>query len=122
MRRAARPFALHCSSRLRRPLRLSPSPDPSQLPYSKEPLSQPSGSKEERKVLIITRRPGERIMLGDDTRIHIMEIVGNSVRVGVEAPKSVPIYREEIWTAVKEENKAAAAAETTNLPRPAARA
>jgi carbon storage regulator len=73
-------------------------------------------------VLIITRRPGERIMLGDDTRIHIMEIVGNSVRVGVEAPRSVPVYREEIWTAVKEENQAAAAADTTNLPRPAARA
>ena len=73
-------------------------------------------------MLIITRRPGERIMLGDDTRIHIMEIVGNSVRVGVEAPKSVPIYREEIWTAVKEENEAAAAAKTTTLPRPAARA
>ena len=73
-------------------------------------------------MLIITRRPGERIMLGDDTRIHIMEIVGNSVRVGVDAPKSVPVYREEIWTAVKEENKAAAAAETTTLPRPAARA
>jgi carbon storage regulator len=73
-------------------------------------------------VLIITRRPGERIMLGDDVRIHIMEIVGNSVRVGVEAPRSVPVYREEIWTAVKEENQAAAAADTTTLPRPAARA
>ena len=73
-------------------------------------------------MLIITRRPGERIMLGDDTRIHIMEIVGNSVRVGVEAPKSVPVYREEIWNAVQAENKAAAAAETTSLPRPAARA
>ena len=73
-------------------------------------------------MLIITRRPGERIMLGDDTSIHIMEIVGNSVRVGVQAPKSVPVYREEIWTAVKEEDKAAAAAETTKLPRPAARA
>jgi carbon storage regulator len=71
-------------------------------------------------VLIITRRPGERIMLGDDTTIHIMEIVGNNVRVGVDAPKSVPIYREEIWTAVKEENKAAAEAEATKLPRPAA--
>jgi carbon storage regulator len=72
-------------------------------------------------VLIITRRPGERIMLGDDTRIHIMEIVGNNVRVGVEAPRSLPVYREEIWTAVKEENEAAAAADT-KLPRPAARA
>ena len=72
-------------------------------------------------MLIITRRPGERIMLGDDVRIHIMEIVGNNVRVGVEAPRSVPVYREEIWTAVKEENEAAAAADT-KLPRPAARA
>ncbi len=71
-------------------------------------------------MLIITRRPGERIMLGDDTSIHIMEIVGNNVRVGVDAPKSVPIYREEIWAAVKEENKAAAEAEATKLPRPAA--
>jgi carbon storage regulator len=71
-------------------------------------------------VLIITRRAGERIMLGDDTTIHIMEIVGSSVRVGVEAPRSVPIYREEIWTAVQAENKAAAAAEPTELPRRAA--
>ena len=67
-------------------------------------------------MLIITRRAGERIMLGDDTRIEIMEIVGSSVRVGIQAPKSVPIYREEIWTAVKEENRAAASPDT-KLPR-----
>jgi carbon storage regulator len=73
-------------------------------------------------VLIITRRAGERIMLGDDIRIEIMEVVGSSVRVGVQAPRSVPIYREEIWSAVKEENQAAAAVESTKLPRRAARA
>ena len=67
-------------------------------------------------MLIITRRAGERIMLGDDVRIEIMEVVGSSVRVGVEAPRSVPIYREEIWSAVKEENQAAAAVESTKLP------
>ncbi len=73
-------------------------------------------------MLIITRRAGERIMVGDDIVIEIMEIVGNSVRVGVEAPRSVPVYREEIWTAIKDENEAAAAADPTTLPRPAARA
>lgn len=73
-------------------------------------------------MLIITRRPGEKIMLGDDVVIEVMEVSGSSVRVGIQAPKSVPVYREEIWAAVKEENKAAAAAETTTLPRPAARA
>jgi carbon storage regulator len=61
-------------------------------------------------VLIITRKPGEKIMLGDDVVIHVMEIVGNSVRVGIQAPRSLPVYREEIWDAVREENRAAATA------------
>ena len=59
-------------------------------------------------MLIITRRPGEKIMLGDEIVVHVMEIVGNSVRVGIQAPRSLPVYREEIWNAVREENRAAA--------------
>jgi carbon storage regulator len=70
-------------------------------------------------VLIITRRAGQKIMLGDDVTVHVMEIVGNSVRIGVEAPKSVPVYREEIWAAVKEENQASATADSESLPKPA---
>ena len=70
-------------------------------------------------MLIITRRPGERIMLGDDITIHVMEIVGNSARVGIEAPKSLPVYREEIWAAVKDENQASARAEAERMPQPA---
>jgi carbon storage regulator len=69
-------------------------------------------------VLIITRKPGEKIMLGDDVVIHVMEIVGNSVRVGIQAPRSLPVYREEIWDAVREENRAAAAAAADALPAP----
>jgi len=69
--------------------------------------------------LIITRRAGQKIMLGDDVTVHVMEIVGNSVRIGVEAPKSLPVYREEIWAAVKEENQASATADSESLPRPA---
>ena len=67
-------------------------------------------------MLIITRRPGEKIMLGDDVVIEVMEVSGSSVRVGIQAPKSVPVYREEIWRAVKEENAAAAAAEPRQVP------
>ncbi len=70
-------------------------------------------------MLIITRRAGQKIMLGDDVTVHVMEIVGNSVRIGVEAPKSLPVYREEIWAAVKEENQASATADSESLPRPA---
>jgi carbon storage regulator len=67
-------------------------------------------------VLIITRRPGERIMLGEDVSIQVMEIVGNQVRIGIQAPKSIPVYREEIWEAVKAENRAAADAAPDELP------
>ncbi len=67
-------------------------------------------------MLIVTRRSGEKIMLGDDIVVHIMEIVGNSVRVGIQAPRSVPVYREEIWNAVREENRAAVEAAPVQLP------
>ena len=59
-------------------------------------------------MLIITRRPGEKIMLGDDVVVHVMEIVGNTARIGIEAPRSVPVYREEIYDLIKRENAAAA--------------
>jgi carbon storage regulator len=70
-------------------------------------------------VLIITRRPGEKVMVGEDIVVHVMEIVGNSVRVGIEAPRSVPVYREEIWNAVRDENQAATHAMPGDLPEPA---
>jgi carbon storage regulator len=53
----------------------------------------------------------------------VMEIVGNSVRVGIQAPRSLPVYREEIWDAVRQENQAASQAAPDALPasaRPAA--
>ena len=58
-------------------------------------------------MLIITRRPGEKVMLGDDVVIEVIEVSGSSVSIGIDAPKSVPVYREEIWTAVRDENAAA---------------
>ena len=68
-------------------------------------------------MLIITRRPGEKIMIGDDVVVEVMEVSGSSVRVGIAAPKRIPVYREEIWAAVKEENAAAAASPVTDLPQ-----
>ena len=70
-------------------------------------------------MLIITRKPGERIMVGDDVVLHVIEVAGGSVRIGIEAPRSVPVYREEIYAAVREENRAAAEAAKTDLPEAA---
>jgi carbon storage regulator len=67
-------------------------------------------------MLVITRKPGERICLGDDVTITVLEVVGSTVRLGIEAPAEIPVYRHEIWEAVKEENRAAANASITQLP------
>jgi carbon storage regulator len=66
-------------------------------------------------VLSITRRVGERIVIGDDIVLHVQEVSGSTVRLGIEAPKSTPVYREEIWAAVRDEN-AAAARSAADLP------
>jgi len=70
-------------------------------------------------MLILTRRPGERVVIGDEVLVTVMGVSGHTVRLGIEAPSGVSIYREEIWLAVKEENRAAAAAAEAN-PLPAA--
>ena len=69
-------------------------------------------------MLVITRRSGERVVLGDDITITVLEISGSTVRLGIDAPTEVPVYRHEIWLAVKAENQAAANAEVTTLPAP----
>jgi carbon storage regulator len=68
-------------------------------------------------MLVITRKPGERICLGDDVTITVLDVVGSTVRLGIEAPAEIPVYRQEIWAAVKEENRAAADASVKDLPR-----
>jgi carbon storage regulator len=62
-------------------------------------------------MLILTRRPGERVVIDEEIMITVMEISGNLVRLGFAAPDGVSIYREEIWQAVKEENRAASGVE-----------
>jgi carbon storage regulator len=71
-------------------------------------------------MLMMTRRAGQKIVLGDDITIEVVEVAGNTVRIGVSAPRSVPVYREEIWTAVRAENEAAASARDLELPDPPA--
>jgi carbon storage regulator len=67
-------------------------------------------------MLILTRRPGERVVIGDEILVTVMGVSGHTVRLGIAAPAGVPIYREEIWLAVREENRAAAEAAADALP------
>lgn len=55
-------------------------------------------------MLILTRRTGETITIGDNITLTVLGVVGNQVRVGINAPKNVPVHREEIYQRIKREN------------------
>lgn len=59
-------------------------------------------------MLVLTRKYGEQIIIGDDIVITIMESRGDAVRIGIEAPRGVKVSRAEVVAAVTEENRAAA--------------
>jgi len=68
-------------------------------------------------MLILARRIGESIMIGDQVEISVVDIKGDQVKLGIKAPTSVKVYRREVYVAIQEENRAAAAATPENLPR-----
>lgn len=62
-------------------------------------------------MLALSRRTGESIVVDNDVEITILEIKGDQVKLGIKAPKSVPIYRKEIFAQIQEENMNAFAGE-----------
>jgi carbon storage regulator len=59
-------------------------------------------------LLILTRKVGEAVSIGDDIQISIVEIKGTQVKLGIRAPKNVEVHREEIYLKIQEENRRAA--------------
>lgn len=55
-------------------------------------------------MLALSRKTGESIIIDNDIEVTILEIKGDQVKLGIKAPKSVPIYRKEIFAQIKEEN------------------
>ena len=58
-------------------------------------------------MLILSRKVNEKIMIGEDISISIIEIQGAHIRLGVDAPKTVKVFRQEVFDAIKSQNKAA---------------
>jgi carbon storage regulator len=58
-------------------------------------------------MLALSRRANESIVIGNDIEITVLEVKGDQVKIGISAPKSVPIYRKEIYLQIKEANKEA---------------
>jgi carbon storage regulator len=60
-------------------------------------------------MLILSRRVNEKIVIGDDIVVSVVEVRGDQVKLGIDAPRNVKVFRQEVFDAIQEENKKAAA-------------
>lgn len=67
-------------------------------------------------MLALTRKRGEAITIGTDIRIVVLQVKGGSVRLGVEAPRSIEVHRDEVYSRILEQNRLAAAMPVPVLP------
>ncbi|MDR3285017.1 MAG: carbon storage regulator CsrA [Treponema sp.] len=66
-------------------------------------------------MLILTRKLNEKIKIGDNITVTIIEIRGDQIKIGIEAPKDVKVFRQEVFQAIRQQNKIAAVIATDNL-------
>ncbi|MBS3885809.1 MAG: carbon storage regulator CsrA [Dethiobacter sp.] len=67
-------------------------------------------------MLILTRKAGQNLVIGDHITVKILEIKGDAVKIGIEAPKEVAVNRQEVYEAIRQANRAAAF-KGSELPR-----
>lgn len=65
-------------------------------------------------MLVLSRHRDESIMIGDDVVVTIVDIRGDKVRLGIDAPKSIPVHRQEVYEAIKRENEQASRLNTAD--------
>jgi len=66
-------------------------------------------------MLVLTRKIDQSIMIGDNVKITIVDVRGEQVKIGIEAPRSIPVHREEIYEEIKAENRRAALSEDVGI-------
>jgi len=66
-------------------------------------------------MLVLTRKRDESIMIGDDIKIIVVDVRGDQVKLGIDAPRHIPVHREEVYREIQEENRRAALKATQDL-------
>ncbi len=57
-------------------------------------------------MLVLTRKPNQSIMIGDEIEVSVLAVMGEKVRIGIEAPRSVPVFRKEVWVDIQRDRVA----------------
>ena len=65
-------------------------------------------------MLILTRRVGEKLIIGEDVTVTILSLKGNQIRIGIDAPRSVKVHREEVYERIQKERETLSVVATTS--------
>jgi len=63
-------------------------------------------AREARDVLVLTRKGNQSIMIGDEIEVSVLAVMGEKVRIGIQAPRSVPVFRKEVYEEIRQEGEA----------------
>jgi carbon storage regulator len=65
---------------------------------------RPSAERKVHRMLVLTRKSNQSIMIGDDVEVSVLSVMGEKVRIGIQAPQDIPVFRKEIYLEIHREN------------------
>ena len=98
------------------PLALLP---PSTAPWYVGFLAPRAPGRERGPMLVLTRKSNQSIMIGDDIEISVLSIMGEKVRIGIQAPRDIPVFRKEVYLEIQHERAGESADAAAVAPAPA---